>query len=204
MNKITGFILITLLIISGCTTDKFIKTFTPDNYYYSSNQPTIDSIKKTHNNEQIYKKTSFFLKDFKENGELKSIYDYDFANEDAPCTVIGDDYKEKPIFKEEFYTVKLGNSVPFTFECRPTNNKSSSNQFRLFMMSTYHECNSRNFDYNISTIPYIRDYGKKCANGFKTKTNLKIEEEYKEVFKTHINLVSQSQKLALKILATGY
>lgn len=183
--------MIAFFMLSGCSVDRLKKSFVPDSNYFTDTTPTVESLSKTNHNVQIYRKTAFFPKDFKSNGELKSIYDYDFANEDAPCTVLGDTYHESPIFKEAYYTVKAGEAKSFVFQCRPTSDVVHARHFRLFMIGTYHECNSRRFDYSSSLLPDLREYGSQCAMGFKTKTNTIIESEYKDAFSKHSGITSK-------------
>lgn len=170
------------LLISGCSTEQIKRSFTPDFNYFTDTIPTLDSLKTTNHKSQIYRKTAFFEKDFKSSGELKTIYDYDFTKEDAPCTVLGDIYHEAPIFKESFYNVKLKNNKEFIFHCRPNNETASATQFRLYLIGSYHDCNSRRWDYSKSSFSNFKNYGKQCATGFKTKENKNIEKEYKESF----------------------
>lgn len=188
-NVIITLTMISFLTISGCTTERLKRAFVPDFNYFTDTIPTIDSLSKTSHNVQIYRKTAFFPHDFKSNGDLKTIYDYDFANEDSPCTVLGDAYHESPIFQEAYYTVKAGDIKAFVFQCRPTNDRAHSNHFRLFMIGTYHECNSRSWDYGRSALPDLREYGRQCSIKYKTETNLLIESEYKEAFSKHSEII---------------
>lgn len=170
------------LILTGCSTEQLKRSFVPDFNYFTDTTPTLESLKTTNNNSQIYRKTIFFERDFKSNGELKNIYDYDFTKEDAPCTVLGDIYHEAPVFKESFYSVKLKDNKEFIFHCRPNNETASATQFRLYLIGTYHDCNSRRWDYSKSSFSNFQNYGKQCSTGFKTKTNKNIEKEYKKYF----------------------
>ena len=185
-NLLITLSIVSLFTISGCTSERLKKAFVPDFNYFTDTIPTVKSLNETSHNIQIYRKTAFFQHDFKSNGELKNIYDYDFANEDAPCTVLGDVYYEYPIFKEAYYTVNVEKNKSFVFHCRPTNDVAHTNHFRLFLIGTYHECNSRRWDYNVSLIPSYQKLGQLCSNGFKTKANLKIENDYNKALKNKV------------------
>lgn len=169
--------LVLFTLVSGCSTSALKKSFTPDFNYYTFDEPTIDSISKTKHNVQIYKNTVFYKTDFNEDGNLKSFYDYDFITEDSPCTLMGNSYIETSVFKEQNFNVKIGEK-DFQFVCRPVNSIAHSRHFRLFMIGSYHECQSRRWDYSVSLIPYYQKLGKLCANGFKTKANLQVEKDY--------------------------
>jgi hypothetical protein len=110
--------------------------------------------------------------------------------------VLGEAYRESPIFKSAFYTIGPKGGKPFVFECRPTNRTANAMEFRLFMIGSYHECQQRRWDYKNSTIPYLRDWGKQCAIGLKTKANEMLEREYKSVFagRTELEFFKASQK----------
>lgn len=189
MLKLTQLLVLSLLTLSGCASYDFKRAFVPDFNYFTDTVPTVESVKSTSHGAQIYRKTTFFVSDFKENGEAKSIYDYDFSSEDAPCTVLGEAYHESPIFQEAYYTVSTSAGKPFVFECRPTNDTVNATRFRLFLIGAYHECQSRRWEYKDSTIPYLRDYGRQCSNGFKTKANTLIDAEYKDAFSKHAGIV---------------
>jgi len=161
-------------VLVGCAGLKY------DSNYYTDVEPTPESISQTDAQRQIYKKTLYLPTDFKADGTLRTISEYDFSQETAPCTVISA-YKERPVYRQEFFNVtaeKDGEKMEFLFECRSRHSVGNQHEHRLFMVGSYEECSKRSWDYRGSVVPLYQDLGKQCANGFETKTNKIVKENW--------------------------
>ena len=171
------------IILTGCAGTGGHLDNLYDKDYYTGSRPAVESIKATQADAQIYKKTAFYLSDFKADGKAKGFFDYDFSKEDAPCTVLGEAYEESAIRKEEFYGIQgPASGKNFQFQCRPNGKTVSASEFRLYLIGSYHDCQERRWDWSLSTIPVYRDNAKNCATGINTKRNVALEQEYKKDF----------------------
>lgn len=173
------FLVIAITVLAGCST--FVENYKA---LYPENIPTYSSIEKS-NGKQIFKNTVFYKEDFKQDGSLKTINDYNYAYESSPCTVLGDKYLEKGIEDRQYYNVeKDGKS--FKFVCQFNNSKYTRDERRLYLVGTFIECKARTFDFNVSILEGdIKSLGKQCNPNKTIKTNFNIQMEltFNELFK---------------------
>lgn len=163
------------ILVTGCT------SLRPDWNYYTSVEPTLESMAQTDAKRQIHKKTLYIPSDFNEIGQLRTISEYDFSTETAPCTAISA-YRERPIYQEEFFTMKTqrgSESMDFLFECRSYSSFGNRDEFRLFLIGSYEDCKRRTWEYKNSSIPFYQEVGKQCASGFETATNKMVKEKWR-------------------------
>ncbi|EKF7416910.1 hypothetical protein EFK68_03855 [Pseudomonas aeruginosa] len=92
------------LMLTGCA------GMAPQSQIVSA-EPTKESVGA----QKIYQNTIYTKDDFLESGALKKFYDYDFAKEDAPCTVLGETYSQSA----STYEVEIGGEA-FVFVCKTT------------------------------------------------------------------------------------
>lgn len=92
--------------------------------------------------------TTYYQSDFV-SGKPKTISDYDFFYEDSPCSAMPS-RKVPPVYKEQVFEVELSSGHRVFFECRNSGLNNSSLTFRLFLIGSRRECQSRTFDYTKS------------------------------------------------------
>ena len=85
--KIRSAVLVTVLSLVGLTGCASPSPF--GGGYYSKELPTLERVEKSPYGFVVHYDTSFFPGDFTSNGSLKSIDDYNYEVETAPCTVLG-------------------------------------------------------------------------------------------------------------------
>ncbi len=165
--------------LSGCSS--FISNYAK---LYPEQKPTFESISQS-NGKQIYKNTVFYKEDFKSDGTLKNINDYNYALESSPCTVLENKYVEQGLYDRQYYIVKKDNK-DFKFVCQFNNSKYTRDERRLYLVGSFEECKSRTFDYNVSILNgEIKSLGKQCNPNktIKTKFNYEIEMSFNESYK---------------------
>lgn len=102
-----------------------------------------------------YNGQTYYKSDFKPDGTLRSIAEYDFMSESAPCVVAGRTPGTKALG-----LAPVGNTK-FTFHCREVI-RPGSGEFRLLMVGTKYECKTRVNNYGGSAIPAYADLASVC------------------------------------------
>lgn len=148
--------------------------------HYTGSEPTLESVKASPDQKQVYRETLYTLNDFLPDGRLKSFTDYDFTAETAPCTVLGASYVVKTRQREESYTVKGSDQVAHTFTCR---NVGAPGEFRLMLSGSMIDCESRTWRPEHSMLGVERARAAQCLQmGVRTPHNAEVEERYRQSF----------------------
>jgi len=179
MFKSISLFLVLFTLISGCST--FVNKYRS---LYPEQEPSLQSVSNEYG-QQIYKNTVYYKEDFKSDGTLKQISDYNYAFESSPCTVLGTKYLEKGINDRQYYNVEIYGKQ-FKFVCQFNNSKYTRDERRLYLVGTFEECKSRTFDFNVSIVNGETKYlGKQCNPNktIKTKFNSQMELTFNELFK---------------------
>ena len=146
------------------------------NAHYVASQPTLETVKASPNQSQVYRNTLFTVSDFRADGSLKTFVDYDFTKESAPCTVLGSGYNSPAIQREESYTVKGNDNVSHTFICR---NVGGPSEFRLVLAASNMDCKTRSWDPTHSVIQKEHLRAPECLKtGQRTTLNDQAEARY--------------------------
>lgn len=142
---------IAVALLSGCS------VIQQGDNYTSGTMPTAASVSKA-GGEQQFKDTLFTAADFNADGSARSFGDYKFANESAPCTVLGDGYKGSSLNNSmSFHEVEKG-GVKYLFNCRAVQ-KGMNPAMRLFLIGSSADCAARTG--NSGQFGHITNLGKK-------------------------------------------
>lgn len=109
--------------------------------YSSGVMPDIKSVKAA-GGEQLYKDTLFLESDFS-GGVARTLSQYDFTTESAPCTVLGARYRGGRLGEaEQIYSYPFsGNNLQFA--CRPLPSSGTAGVRRLVLLGSSYECRSQ-------------------------------------------------------------
>ncbi|MFK4135890.1 hypothetical protein ACI2KR_26945 [Pseudomonas luteola] len=128
----------------------------------------------------IYKGSFITQKDFLADGSLKTLNDYDFTKESAPCTAI-DPKLEKVGGESVAYKVtRKGNE--YIFICRGMTS-IDKNERRLFLAGTKYECLSRYESYIRSPNPGLEKASRLCGGMTKSSDLSRTEKNYLDLLK---------------------
>ncbi|MOA20216.1 hypothetical protein D3C78_1406470 [compost metagenome] len=107
------------------------------------------------------------------DGSMRSISEYNFHKESAPCSVL-EEYRAPAVYKEQYFVRQTLSQHPVLFICRNTTGIPTKNKFRLYLVGTEAECNSRWWQMGLSNQPFFQKMNEVCRQPHSTYLEVKL------------------------------